>query len=389
MGFLFSSSKKEEKVAIFDIGSGSVGGAIVRIPIKGDRLPVITKSVRTELKPNKNFNLFQKGMISAIERTAKSLYNEKVGALDEIVCVLASPWYFSETRFIKMRKEKPFTFTKSIPSELINKEISNLTKSYEEKYKDSGVPEIIERHVVGVSLNGYLVSDPIGKKCKSLEMDMIVSLSPKSCLDDIREILSRVFHHVKVSFSSFPVDTFLAVRDKYVHADSYFLIDISGEVTDVGIVTEGVLRSVLSFPFGKKTFFNYISTKLNIEHRDAEELFKLYSHNSLSEELKNKVIPLLKSIENSWGESFNQSINTLPHTLTFPSTVFLTCDEDIRQWFSAVISSGKHIKSVIPEKCKVLTLEGPEFLNMCDVKEGECDPFLMIESIALKRKKER
>ena len=29
------------------------------------------------------------------------------------------------------------------------------------------------------------------------------------------------------------------------------LIDVSGEITDVGIVTKGVLRSILSFPFGK------------------------------------------------------------------------------------------------------------------------------------------
>jgi len=36
MGFLFSPSKKEKIVAVFDIGSGSVGGALVRIPLSGE-----------------------------------------------------------------------------------------------------------------------------------------------------------------------------------------------------------------------------------------------------------------------------------------------------------------------------------------------------------------
>jgi len=104
---------------------------------------------------------------------------------------------------------------------------------------------------------------------------MIISLIPGLFLDKIRAVLSKTFHHIDVNFSSFMVSTYLAVKDKYIAPDSYLLIDISGEVTDVGIVTKGVLKSVLSFPFGKKTFFKFMCTKLEIELRDAEELFKL------------------------------------------------------------------------------------------------------------------
>jgi hypothetical protein len=92
-------------------------------------------------------------------------------------------------------------------------------------------------------------------------------------MNKIRETLSKTFHDKKVTFSSFTLVTYLAVRDKYISPDSYLLLDISGEITDVGIVTKGILESVLSFPFGKKTFFNHMCTNLDVEIRDAKELF--------------------------------------------------------------------------------------------------------------------
>jgi len=389
MGFLFTSGNKEKIVAIFDIGSGSVGGAIARIPTDGKGAPFIIKSVRNDIKYREDFkfDLFLKDMLNTLSLSANSLYDKKVGALDGIVCVLASPWYLSETRNVKMSHEKPFLFTKHLASLLIQKEISGLTESYKNKYIDlNSVPEMIEQHTMAVLLNGYSIVDPIGKRCNSVEMNMIMSLSPKLCLDKIKEALSKTFHHTNITFSSFTVATYLAVRDKYIIPESYLLLDISGEITDVGIVTKGVLKSVLSFPFGKKTFFNYMCTKLEIELRDAQELFKLYSAGDLSEEYKKKVEPLFKSIENSWGEAFKECIVTLPRTLILPDTIFLTADNDIKNWFANVLRNEEHLQSTTSgNKCTVVTLDGPEFLNMCNV-DGACDPFLMIEAIAIMRK---
>lgn len=390
MGFLFGLQKKESIVAIFDIGSGSVGGALVRIPLDGVGIPLILKSVRTEIKSRTDFNFktFMDDMFVALDLTSKALYHFKLGAPEEIICVLASPWYISETRTVKMSKDKSFVFTKRKANELIQKEIILLNNLYKNKYSGlDGIPELIEQHTMAVYLNGYITDQPLGMKCKTLEMNMIISLAPRVCLDKIRSILSGIYHHTDVSFSSFTVDSYLAMRDKYLSQNSYLLIDISGEVTDVGIVTKGVLKSVLSFPFGKKTFFKNMCTKLKIELRDAEELFKLYNNGTLLNELKVKVEPLFKSIENSWGEAFRQCISTLPRTLILPGTIFLTADNDIRNWFSNVLQNEEHIQAMVSgHKCNVTSLDGSEFINMCNIKEGPCDPFLMIESISVMRK---
>ena len=390
MGFIFTSEKKEKLIAIFDIGSGSVGGAIVKVPLSGNGVPIILKTTRTDIKfhDNLDFNSFLKDMNTALGMSANSLMEMKIGAPEEIHCVLASPWYLSETRVVKMTKEKSFIFTKRLGGELIEKEIASLANLYKEKYGSiDSAPQMIEQNTMSVTLNGYPVEDPIGKRCQALEMNMVISLAPKLCIDKIKETLSKTFHHTEISFSSFTVSTYLAVRDKYVTLDSYLLIDISGEITDVGIVTKGVLKSVLSFPFGKTTFFKYMCTKLEIELRNAKELFRLYSSGSLSDEYMKKVTPLFESIEKSWGEAFSNCVSTLPRTLSLPNTIFLTTDNDIKNWFLDVLRNEEHIQSTSRDhKSTVITLDGPEFLNMCNVNEGTCDPFLMIESIAVMRK---
>jgi len=393
MGFLFGKKNTKEKlIAIFDIGSDSVGGAIARISSENNAVPHIIKSVRSEIlfHEEADLDILLKNMLVALNSTATILHDAKMGAFEEIFCVLASPWYISENRLVKMNKGHSFVFTDKIADELLQKEILNLSESYKNKYpEDNSSLELVEQHIMAVSLNGYNVTNPVGMRSRSIEMNIVISLSSKVCLDNIRTILSKLYHHTPVSFSSFMVDSYLAVRDRYVGSDSYLLLDVGGEITEVGIVSKGILMSSLSFPFGKKTFYRYICTKLNIDLRDAKELLNLFISGTLSDKRKENVLPLFNSIEKSWGEAFRQCVNTLPHSLALPSTIFLTADDDIRQWFSDTINKEEYAPSLITKyKSEVITLDGREFLNMCNVSNGTCDPFLMIEAIAVSRKSE-
>jgi len=391
MGFLFGKNKKEKLIVIFDIGSDSVGGAIVKIK-NNQEIPEIVKSIRSEILFSQDVDLdvLLKNMIKSLSEVAKSLHDSKMGSIKDIFCVMASPWYLSENRLVKMSKEHSFVFTEKIANDLIHKEIINITENYKKEYsnKDNNL-ELMEYHVMNVSLNGYDIDSPVGVKTRSVEMNMMASLSSKSCLDEIRKTLSKIFHGVPISFSSFMMSSYLAVRDKYISPDSYLILDIGGEITEVGIVSKGVLMSSLSFPFGKKNFYRYMCTKLDLELRDAKELLNLYITGSLSEKRKASTAPLFLSIEKSWGEAFRQCVNALPHTLALPNVIFLIADPDIKPWFAETIKKEEYVSSFSTKYTpEVVTLNGSEFMNMCSVTNNPCDPFLMIEAIAYSRKKE-
>ncbi len=387
---IFSSAKKEKIVAIFDIGSGSVGGAIVRMPNNKNSIPVVVGSARADitLRPDLSFERFLDDMKKALDSTAQSLYALRRGIPDEIFCVLASPWYLSQSRVIKIEKDKPFIFTRRMADDLLRRELSLLANVYEEKYgKTKSAPLMIEHHIIGVRLNGYTVDDPIGKKAKSLELDMVISLSPALCIDAIKETLLKTYPHIPGTFASFMTSAYLAVRDTYMTADSYLLVDVGGEVTDVAIVSNGVLKSSISFPFGKHTFFRYLCTKQQCELRDARELFSLFQSGAIDENRSNQIKPLMASVEQSWGESFHQSVLALPHPLGLPNMIFLTADLDVRDWFAGALTKEPHITQLLSlHTARVISLSGEEFLNSCSVAGGTCDPFIMIEAIAKMKK---
>ncbi len=392
MGFLFKKKKEYENVVVFDIGSGSVRAAFVQIPYDKKKLPIIYKTFHNKIaQSNKDFgsSKLKKNMLKAVDLSTNSVYNALVGIPDRIVCVLASPWYTSETKIIKLKKETSFEFTKKIAENLIQKEIKK-TKILINKTDNTpkNEIEIIENQIMNISLNGYRVIAPLGMKTQSVEMNIITSFTSKLLLDKIRLNISKRFHETPITFSSFISSFYFPVREKYISPDSYLLIDVGAEITEVGIVLRGILKSTLSFPFGKNTFLKYISTKLKIDLRDSKELFKLYNSGDLLNEKKIKVDPLFKSIESLWSELFRNSIKKLPYILSLPGTMFITADNDVVDYFSKIINNDKYIKSMtISHKSIVIPLKVSDFLKLVKVgKQAEHDIFLVLEVLEIMRK---
>ncbi len=392
MAGLFTSKQEQEKlIAIFDIGSGSVGGAIVKMPQNPNSIPTIISSTRTEIVFHSEikFDVFLEDMANALMKTSEDLYNTKVGAPSEIVCILASPWYVSESRIIKIEKNSPFVFSKKFADELIHKEIEILNSTYEKKYESAkSAPELIESKIISVYLNGYKTNDPLNKHVKKVEMNMVISLSPEDCVAKIRQNIEKTFHGTPIRFGAFMSSAYIAVREKYVDASQYLLMDISGEVTDMAIVSNDIIKFSFSFPFGRQTLYRFLNEKLGKSIMETKSLFSLYVSNTLEKGQKDILEVALASIRESWIEAFRQSVKGLSNNaFTLPSTIFMIADDDILKWFSNIIENDPYFRSLMSDqKSEILTLEGPEFINMCGVKNTSCDPFLMIESIAVSRK---
>lgn len=389
---IFSKNNKDNKLIImFGIGSGSVGGSIVNFKKdqNGFWSPHIIGQTRTQIsmKEELDFDTFFYDMQIAINTTAQKLYDMKKGAPDEIYCTLNSPWYTSETRTIHMEKNTPFLITKKIVDEMIQKELKNISEKYSKKYE--GVytkPQLLEGKVLHSSLNGYGIDDPVGKKATSVDLNIFISISPEICIKGIEDSIKRVFHHTKISYGSFISSLFIAARDKYITAQSYLLIDINAEITDVAIVSNGVLSAMMSFPMGKNSVIRSLSSKLNKNEEESRSLFRMHTTEMLTLKEKNKVDDVLQYIHKEWEKLFKDAILSLPRSISLPTSVFLVGDNDTTVWFKEVLESGDYSQDIVTgKKFNVITVDGPSFLDMCKVTDGTCDQFLMVEAIAVAR----
>lgn len=391
MGFFGGNKNKEKIIAIFDIGSGSVGGALVRIfpgTKDGQKVPVILAQSRTDIKfqDELDFNTFFTDMQKALFTTANEIYHSKVGAPDEIHCVLASPWFVGETCQLHVEKPEPFLVTKEFVNDLVNNELKNLTETYKKKYEDiEGTSSLIESKIFQSRLNGYLVDTPIDKKAKILDLYLFVGISPEVCLSRIKEAVVKVFHHTPVTFRTFLSSIFTGAQERFNDNDAYFLIDIRGELTDIAIVSSNVLISTISFPIGKYGIIRAFK-EFGMPEEQARTLISLHANNTLDEKSRAKLAPSIEQIQKSWSVMFEQSLALLPKTIAIPSMIFLVTDIDTGLWFREVISEGISIgRSAEKKKFNVTTLGGQTFLDICKISDGGCDTFIMIEAIAINR----
>jgi hypothetical protein len=341
-GFL-QKEKKDTIVAIFDISSGGVGGAIVNM----DPLPIILSSARVAINSEKinGFDDLARATEKALGAVAYHVHQDNVAIPEKIICTLASPWYVSETRIIQMDRAESFTFTKKLADELLNKELSALARN------DF---EIIENRVMQVLIDGKSYEYPIGLVGKSIEMNMVTALSPQIFLDTIREKLSHTYPHIPVSFASFTLSSYMAAAKAYVHTNSYILLDITGEITDLSVIENGVLKMSLSFPCGKNTLLRSISRDLACERRDVQEVLALYTTDSLEAKQRKNIAYAFTSAEELWTKSFLQVLKSLPEGIAVPDTVFLTTDAEMLSW----------CKGMIADRWMVATL-GKSRLHIC------------------------
>ena len=226
--------KVDELVAVFNIGSSSVGGALFLAQNSG--IPKIIFSITQPLLVEETLNAdkFLALTIATLDSVVGEVFASGLGAPKRIFCVLSSPWYVSQTRTIVFKQNTPFLVTEKLADELIQKEIKIFEEENAVKYP-GGSKDVrpIELKNVKTILNGYEAPSPLGQKAQELEMVMFISIGGEQMLSRVEETIRKYFHFEAIKFSSFAMASFTVLRDKFVNQQNFLLVDIGGEMTDI------------------------------------------------------------------------------------------------------------------------------------------------------------
>lgn len=387
MGIWDNRKNKNKIVAIFDIGAGSVGGAIVSISGEQnkDKTPTILAQVRTDIKYENSIDIekLSFSMNEALHQTAQKLMLLKIGNPHKIYCFLSAPWYVSTTSHINLEKKDKFFTSKKMIDSLMDTELNKLMIQYEEKYKNIvDKPKLMENVVLESKIDGHNVSDIFNKKANNLDLMVYLSMSPDNVLSGIKNTVKRVFPHTDLFCSSFMTAFYNATRLKYPSLESYFLIDINSEATDVCIVYGGVPVYSFSFSIGKNYILNKIITKRNIGKLEAESIFSMYASNTLEKNRKDEISKIMKEVEHDWKNIFYKSTFHIPEVFKNTNLIQLVSYADTYMYFSHILTN-KNLKISGDNKFSVSTLLDQDLKELCKLEIGACDEFLMSEALCV------
>lgn len=388
MSFLFGNKNKQEIVAVIDIGSGRVGGALVAI--SGNEKPKILFTTQKTIAADHDLDIgkFAGAMQKSLQYAVADLTGAKLGKVNRIVCFLSSPWYVSQTRDIRYSKNTPFVFNQKLLDELVTKEIKLFEGDHLQKYTGRGEPRIIESKITQILLHGYKTDDPFGKKVKEIDISAYISISPAPIIDLIERELFRAFHLSKVHFATFLFSSYAVARDLFPDKEDFILIDVGSELTDIAIVKSDMLTESLSFPRGENFLLRKIAEGLGKSVTESSSLLNMCLDDKLGSPDQEKVSKHLQSAKRDWLSMFQKTLGEMASDLLVPENIFLITDKPLASCFIEAINKEEFSQYALSEKkFEITALNEPLLHNFCTFEaKAARDRFLILESIFISTK---
>ncbi len=343
--FSFSSSQKEEVSILLDVGSGSVGAAIVAF--KKKERPEVLYATREDIAhyEHPGFKRFFRAMLNALETATVRLHHEafekngvpniRARDIEHIHCVLASPWYTAITKILCYEKKAPFTVTEAIVHELVEQSVLQQNAAAEtSQTKEVAGTKIIEQKIVQILLNGYETSKPYGQNASRIEVALFTSSVAQEIGSRVQSVVRKTWMNRKISFHSFALASFMVTRDLFPKDDNFMLIDITGEVTDIFFSQNGVLIETCSTPYGKNSVLRDMARNMQTTPGEALSLLRQYTENNITKEASDKIAAALFATKTKWISYFETVLSYVTETETIPHTVYLMADPDVGPTFS-------------------------------------------------------
>jgi hypothetical protein len=391
--FLFGKKKTDDTLcAVFDIGSGSVGGALVLLSERGAPKVLYTIRVPIVFQKDLDFKRFTSSMAKSLSSVSEALGTVGIKKslasgvrskrIEKVLCVLASPWYVAESKIIRLAKKNPVVLSDRFLRDVIASEESEFASSSKVSYseKTKSRPVVLEHSVIDIKLNGYSIKDPRNKKATDIEMSLFMSVISDDVLASVKNILEKHFHTEDISFHSFALSSFASLRDSFPEVSDFILFDMSAEVSDFFLVKDSKLLDNVSFPLGTNHLIRAIMGHFGTTSDHAYSALNLISENKLEESLKSEADEIINDVSSNWRKLATEALSKLEEKSALPLHIFtLTAPRFSLFAESFVRELWKETGQSVP-KIEVLTHEAVKN-SVHIVGDTKPDVFLTLDSI--------
>lgn len=156
------------------------------------------------------------------------------------------------------------------------------TKARKEIAAETNNPDaevrLINSAIVGISIDGYKVSNPIGFKGSDVVIQFYTAFAPLIHISAIEKVCAEL----NLDLLAVAVEPFAVCRaclgDDTESKFSGIVMDIGGGTTDIAVVDDGGVEGTRMFGVGGRSFTHQIAEILNIDF-DTAEKYKLSIHN--------------------------------------------------------------------------------------------------------------
>ncbi|QQR82660.1 hypothetical protein IPJ70_00915 [Candidatus Campbellbacteria bacterium] len=333
MSFVFGSQKqKEHSFLLCCIESGAVHVALVLA--YPQKKPFIAYSVSKAVPFQETLDharlstvTLQALVDACTEIVAKGIplvSSRRVqrGHIDHIYCVYGSPWFISQTQTLTIEKDSPVLVTQKMLAELLAQHISfDAFQTIRTDETDSVY--LLEQHIVGTHLNGYAIETPLGKVGKHISFSVVSGALSKKFHSYVEESVSRFFSHTPCTHRCAPTMEFVGIQDTLVTENSFLIVDISSEVTDVSFVRNGVLVETATFPYGTSSAMRSFAQYAGILPEEVLGTVRSLQAGKLDATVAQRYTEAQEKTQKEWATHCGNILFQLEQEGGIPTSVFI------------------------------------------------------------------
>lgn len=182
--------------------------------------------------------------------------------------------------------------------------------------------QMITSSVVYTKINGKYVDDPIGMEGQKLEMAVFTSFVPSYHLDSLQEIANKSDLNVMAVGSTM----YSLVKSIGYSKDADFdgvIMDIGGEVTEVGVIFSGGIVDSQNLDIGGAHFTHELGRNMDLSFKDAEHKKLEYSYGRLPESDALLIRGYMDNLLDTWLHGVELLFQEFEGVKTFAPSIYM------------------------------------------------------------------
>jgi len=381
----------DDYILALDIGTEFVKALIAKI--EGDELKIVGVG-----RSRQEVSDMHSGAIADIAGVVRNCEEALADAEDQaglqakrVIIGIAGELVKGVTDTIRYRRPQPDRPLDDAEMEFIIEKVQERAqiKAQKQIALETGNEEVevklVNSALVGIHIDGYKVSNPIGFQGRDVAVQIYTAFAPMVHIG----ALERVADELSLELLAVAAEPFAVSRSVLGNdANSNFtaiLADIGAGTTDIAVVNDGGVEGTKMYGIGGRSFTQTIAGDMNLPYKDAEKLKVNIGHEQIKASVKKEVEEAIDKTLEVWTAGFELALSEFDSVDHLPNRILLCGGgSSLEALVTALNGSAWHKDLPFTKKPTVHHINPSEVIGVVDTT-GDVNDHKFITAMGLLR----